>query len=243
MTFLIGFVITLMILAGLGLAVYYRRRTWVVAEDSAAITVDQDGFIKRVLLAGRHVLRPFEKVAFTVETKTKLATGQVTAVATSDGILINMNWSGTYTLNPGLITENVSQRLRGLPTAEKAISRNADIYLRKLVGDQGLQDLFKPATRERIERQLSQLLADRLKSTGIGFNGLSLQVIDLPREVAEALNRAKAIETLDSAIRQLDPATREVMRSAYQLEEILRWEAHLPFPARLAPDRAPAVAQ
>jgi hypothetical protein len=34
--------------------------------------------------------------------------------------------------------------------------------------------------------------------------------------VAEALNKAVAIETLDSAIRQLDPTTREVVRSAYQ---------------------------
>jgi hypothetical protein len=50
--------------------------------------------------------------------------------------------------------------------------------------------------------------------------------------VAKALNKAVAIETLDSAIRQLDPTTREVVRSAYQLDEILHWDAYLPVPSR-----------
>ena len=235
--------ITLAVLIGSGLAIYYAKRTRVVPEDSVTITVNQDGFIKRVLPAGRHLLYPGERVDFTVEIKTKLIADRAVAVATGDGILININWSGTYALRPNLITENMSQRLRGLLTAERAIARNTDIYLRKLVGDQALRDLFNPATRERIERQLNQLLADRLKPLGIAFNGLSLQVIDLPQEVAEALNKAKAIETLDGAIRQLDPTTREVVRGAYQLDEILHWDAYLPTPSRLAMKRAQAFSQ
>jgi regulator of protease activity HflC (stomatin/prohibitin superfamily) len=214
----------------------------VVREDSVAITINRDGFIKRVLPAGRHVLQPFEKIDFILETKTKLIANQAAAIATSDGIPVKINWSGTYSLKPELVTENISQRLRGLPNAEKAITRHADICLRKLVGDYAVLDLFKPATRERVERQLSQLLVDRLKPLGIVFNGLNLQVIDLPQEVAEAFNKAKAIETLDGAIRQVDPTTREVVRGAYQLDEILHWDAYLPTPSRMTMKRLEAMA-
>lgn len=242
MTLVIISAIILALVAVSSAALYWHKQTFIVAEDSVSITINRDGFIKRVLPAGRHTLQPFEKVDFTVEVKTKLITGQAATVATADGVMVNLNWSGTYALRPNLISENISQRLRGLPNAEKAITRNADICLRKLVGDHTVSDLFKPALRERIERQLSQLLAERLKPMGIAFNGLNLQAINLPQEVAEALNKAKAIETLDSAIRQLDPTTREVVRGAYQLDEILHWDAYLPAPSRLGMKRLQTMA-
>ncbi len=236
------FVATVLILVVAGVSIFRRVKTWVVFEDHMAVTVDRDNFVKRVLPAGRHILYPFERVDFVLETKTKLVTGRATAIATNDGIPVNLNWSGIYVLQPDLIRENVSQRLRGLPNAEKAISRNVDVYLRKLVGNYVVYDLFNPATRERLERHLNQLLADRLKPLGIVFKGLNLQVIELPTEVAEALNKAKAIETLDGAIRRLDPTTREVVRSAYQLDEILHWDAYLPLPSRLTMKRMEAMA-
>jgi regulator of protease activity HflC (stomatin/prohibitin superfamily) len=242
MTVLTVSVVVLVIAVALGVAIFRHKKSYIVPEDGVAITINRDGFIKRVLPAGRHVLQLFEKVEFTLETKTKLITNQAAAIATSDGIPVNINWSGTYSLKPELITENVSQRLRGLTNADKTIARHADICLRKLVGDYIVPDLFKPATRERVERQLSHLLTDRLKPMGIIFNGFNLQVINLPQEVAEAFNKAKAIETLDGAIRQVDPTTREVVRGAYQLDEILHWDAYLPTPSRLTMKRLEAVA-
>lgn len=234
MTFLIISVTALILLGAAGAVIFRRSRARTVPEDHMAITVNKDGFIKRVLPQGRHVLYPFERIDFMIETKNKLTGQRATAIATGDGLPVNINWSGTYALRPQLITEpeSRSQRLRGLPNAEKAIARQVDIHLRKLVGGQTVRELFNPATRERLERQLSQLLAERLKPQGIALNGLNLQSIELPNEVAEALNKAKAIETLDGAIRQLDPTTREVVRGVYQLDEILHWDQYLPLPSR-----------
>lgn len=215
-----------------------RKLVWWVAEDNAAITVDRNGFVKRVLPAGRHLLGLAEKVEFTIETKTRLAAHQVTAVVTGEGIPVNIGWSGTYSLQPDLINDRKSQRLRSLPQAERAIFRNADICLRKLVGAYGLAELFKPAIRERLERQLNQLLAERLKPMGIVFNGLNLSALELPGEVTEALNKARAIKTLDEAIRQIDPATRDIVRGVYQLDEVLHWDAYLPVPSRLMKKQA-----
>jgi regulator of protease activity HflC (stomatin/prohibitin superfamily) len=245
MTFFIISLTALILLAAAGLAVFRHTRTRTVPEDHMAVTVNKNGFIKRVLPQGRHVLQPFERIDFTLETKTRLAANRASAVATSDGILVTFNWSGTYALRPSLIAEdeNRSQRLRGLPNAEKAITRNVDIHLRKLVGGQSVRELFNPTIRERLERQLSQLLADRLKPMGIAFNGLNLQTLELPAEVAEALNKAKAIETLDGTIRQLDPTTREVVRGAYQLDEILHWDQYLPVPSRMTMKRMDAAVQ
>lgn len=230
---------TITIVAGLAVAAYaYRQaRTYVVREDSMAVTVDRDGFFKRLLSTGRHVLYPFERVDFTFETKTHLTMGHGLAIATGDGLLVNINWSGLYVLQPGLITENLSQRLRNLPNAQKPIGRNVDILLRKLVGEVTARDLFNPVVRDRLERRLTQLLTDRVRPLGIACNGFNLQAIELPVEVVEALNKARAIETLDGAIRQLDPTTREVVRGAYQLDEILHWDTYLPTPTRLTMKR------
>ncbi len=216
-----------------GIGAYRYRRTAVVAEDSVAVTSNRDGFIRRVLPAGRHVLGLFEKVDFVLETKSRLVADRTPAVATADGVVVSVSWSGIYTLQPDLIEDKVSQRLRGLVRAEKTISRSVDIYLRKLVGSQSLADLFNPVSRERLERQLNRLLADRLKPQGVTFGNLNLQVIDLPAEVAEALNKARAIKTLDEAIRQVDATTRDIVRGVYQLDEVLHWDTYLPVPPRV----------
>lgn len=209
------------------------RQSQIVPEDHLAVTVNRHGFIKRELPAGRHLLHPFERVELLLPLKTTLTGDWVAAVTTSDGIPLKINWSGTYALRPDLITANHSQRLRGLPHADKAIARNVDLGLRRLVGYLPVRDLFNPHRRDRLERQIGQWLIDRLSPLGISFNNLNLQAIELPPDVAEALNKARAIETLDGVIRHLDPTTRDVVRGAYRLDEILRWEHYLPAPARL----------
>lgn len=233
--------ILFLIVVGAGVVFLRFSRTWVVAEDTVIVTVNKDGFIKRVLPAGRHILGLYEQVDFSLDTKSKLAMGRAQATVTSDGILMNLNWSGVYTLQPDLVTDKLNQRLRGLANAEKAIARSVDIALRKLVGDYSVQELFKPPVRERIERRVSQVVAERVKPLGIVVMGIDLQVIELPGEVAEALNKAKAIQTLDGTIRQLDPTTRDIVRGAYQLDEILHWDQYLPAPSRLTMKRLEAA--
>ena len=237
--FIVSFIVLLM--TAVFSVTALRCLTRLVPEDGVAITVDRNGFIKRVLPAGRHILHPFERIEFMLETKTKLTANQVMAAATSDGLLVTVNWSGVYSLRPGLITEQVSQRLRSLPNAGKAISRQVEIGLRQLLGHYTTQDLFKPTSRDRLERQLGELVADRLRGLGIVLVGLNLQAIELPAEVTEAINKAKAIEALDSAIRQLDPATREIVRGVYQLDEVLHWDSYLPTPSRLTMRRLAAA--
>ena len=217
--------------------VILAKKTTIVAEDTVAISLDRNGFIKRLLPPGRQILQPFEHVGFIVETRTKLASGRVLAVSTTDGILAEIDWSGTYAVCPELIKDQRSQRLRNLPKAEAAIARNVDILLRKLMGSCSLQDLFQPVVRERLERQASYLLTDRLKSLGLGFIRLNLQAIEFPGEIAEAINKARALETLDGAIRHLDPATLDVVRGVYQLDQVLHWDNYLPVPSRMTMNR------
>jgi regulator of protease activity HflC (stomatin/prohibitin superfamily) len=228
----ISLAVVILLGIGVSLALLKRKKTTAVPEDHVAVTVTKHGFIKRVLGSGRHLLYPGERIEFVLETRTKLVRGQATRIATGDGLLLTINWSGTYALCPEQITDNRSQRLRGLLRAEKAITRNVDIFLRKLVGGHTVSDLFNPGLRERLERQLNHLLADKLKPLGITFNGLNLQAIDLPPELTEAMTKARAIETLDGAVRHLDPATRDIIRGVYQLDQVLHWDAYLPVPSR-----------
>jgi regulator of protease activity HflC (stomatin/prohibitin superfamily) len=241
--FEIGLTMAVLVAAAISVAAVLKKKTRLIGEDSVAVTVDRNGFIKRLLPPGRQILHPFERVEFTVETKTKLTSGRVPAIATADGILLKIDWSGTYTLHPELITEDRSQRLRNLPNAEAAIARQVEILIRKLAGTHAMQDLFQPTIRERLERQASYILTDHLQELGLALTSLNLQTIELPGEVTEAMNKARAIETLDGAIRHLDPTTREVVRSAYQLDEILHWDDYLPVPSRLTMKRLRAVTQ
>lgn len=228
-------------LVAAGWSFFRWKRLWIVAEDTVAVTIDKDGFFKRVLPSGRHILRPFESVEFTLETKPSRAAGCATTVVTADGVPLNLNWSAIYACEPALITEQLSRRLRGLLKAEAALSRNIDLAMRRIVGDYALAELFKPAIRERIERQVGQVVADKVKVAGVALTTFDLQVLELPGEVAEALNKAKAIETLDGTLRRLDPATREIVRGVYQLDEILHWDQYLPVPSRRTMKRLDGV--
>jgi regulator of protease activity HflC (stomatin/prohibitin superfamily) len=241
MILVISFIIVLVVLAAIGVAVFRHNKTRIVPEDYVAVTIDRHGFVKRILPAGRHVLRPFEEVEFCVAIQSKLTGDKATALTTGDGLLVNANWSGVYHVAPNLITGQASQRLRGLPNADRTVARHVDIFLRKLVGHYPVQELFKPTVRDRIERQLSQLVAGKVKGLGIVLSSFNLGTIEIPAEVAEALNKAKAIEALDHAIRQVDPATREVIRGVYQLDEMLHWDRYLPTPSRLTMKRREAV--
>ena len=215
--------------AGVGLYWFIRRSTVIVPEDHNAVIVNRQGFVKRVLPAGVYHLKPgLEKIEFTFETKTKLVQGVANDVPTAEGILLTVHWSGIFARDPNLITEKVSQRLRGLPTAHAGIQRKADIALRRLIGSYSLQDLFRPAIRERVERQLTAALQSALKPSGIIFSGLDLQSILPPEEVRNALNQAQAIHTLDSAIRTSDTSTREIVVGAHQLEDLIEWSKLLP---------------
>jgi regulator of protease activity HflC (stomatin/prohibitin superfamily) len=232
MIFLTVLSITILLLIAGGIIAFRYTKRVVVHEDHVAITINKNGFIKRVLPAGQHVLHPFEQIDFAVPVNTKLVTGRAIAIATGDGVSIKIDWSGIYAVQPDLIIESRSQRLRNLPNAEKAISRNVDLLLRRFVGTHTINQLFDPVIREQVEQQLGQILAAKLKPLGIVFNGLNLQTIELPKEVTEAMNKAKAIKTLDSTLRRIDPTTREVVRGVYQLDEILHWDQYLPVPSR-----------
>lgn len=229
MTMAIIFWSSLSLIAGATLFTWLKKSAVVVPEDHHAVVVDRRGFIRRVLPAGVYHLKPgLERVEFILPTKTKLIQGCGQDIATAEGIHLTVYWSGIYTPRPDWITENVSQRLRGLPNAERTIQRKAALVLRRLLGAYTLRELFKPAIRARIERQLSAALRSDLRSSGIGLNGLDLEGIIPPVEVSAALNQAQAIQALDTVIRSSDVATREIVTGAHKLEELMALDDLLP---------------
>ncbi|MFQ5612556.1 MAG: SPFH domain-containing protein [Anaerolineae bacterium] len=212
-----------------GFVLVFKRSTVLVPEDHGAVVVDRNGFVRRTLPAGVHRLWPGrERIEFIFETNIKLCRAVAEAIPTADGIPLRIAWSGTYHRDPDLITDRVSQRLRGLPRVEWGIQRQVDIALRRLVGAYDLTDLFRPSVRERIERQLTEAIAARLKLVGVVLHGVNLQAMELPQEVSSALNQARAIQALDAVIRRSDATTREVVTAGHKLEELLAWSEYLP---------------
>lgn len=224
--------ILLIVLLAIGLLVgaftVLRRSRVIVPEDHAAVVVDHRGFVKRTLPAGVHHLLPGrERIEFTFKTKMDYCQATVETLPTADGIPLRITWSGLYYRDPSLITDQASQRLRSLVNAERKVQRLINITLGRLVGAYSMTELFKPPIRDRIERQLTETVANNLKPSGLVLHSISLEKIELPPEVASALNQAKAIEALDAALRQSDIATREIVAGVYRLDELLAWEHHL----------------
>jgi regulator of protease activity HflC (stomatin/prohibitin superfamily) len=187
-----------------GVKFIQKRLRRVVPEDQVGVTVNKDGFVQRVLPSGRYFLRPSERIDFLVETKTKLAGSAAEAVITSDGIAVKLHWSGTYALRPELITENRSQRLRGLANAERAIARNVRFCCGSWWAITPSAICFSRHPQQ-LEQQVNQSLGERLKPLGIAFNGLNLQTIDLPARCPRRSTKPEPSKTLDQAIRHIDP--------------------------------------
>lgn len=206
-----------------------RKSMIIIPEDHNAIIANRQGFIKYVVPSGTHYLMPYlEQVLATFETKSMPIKATSIDVPTADGIMLTIRWHSIFSRNTNLITEKVSQRLRALPNAEKGLQRKTDIALRRLVGDYALNDLFKPAVRDRIERQLTVTLAETFQPAGIVFTGFDLQAIIPPAEVTQALNQAQAIQTLDTVIRASDSTTRDMVSAAHQLDELIEWSNLFP---------------
>lgn len=93
-------VIAVLLISATTVAVYRHYRKFVVLEGYAAVTATKNGFVNRVLPTGCHILQPFEKVLFTVEVKTRPLPVRTVNVATSNGVMLTIQWTGALPWTP-----------------------------------------------------------------------------------------------------------------------------------------------
>jgi hypothetical protein len=147
----------------------------------------------RFLPPGRHRITPFvERVEAAISTAPNSIKGHSKGVQTIGGIALNIEWALSYNLNPFKATAVSHPKLaRSLPhksghIAEKYLNN----CLQHIIGEYTIQHLTQPGSHKRLERQVQQLLAQRLASLGFEIGSVMIGAIEMPPYVKKALEAA-----------------------------------------------------
>ncbi len=191
----IGMGITAVLTTSLFLIWYLYQWSYVrVPEMEIAVVYHAERrAFSRFLPTGRHRLTPFlEEVVDTISTAPTPAKGFSKGLQTIGGIALNIEWSITYTLNPFKTDPAGWPKLaRSLPTKAGIIAQNfMNNSLQHIIGEYTIEHLTQPGTHKRLERQVKQLVSQRLASLGFELGSVMIGAIEMPPHVKKALEAA-----------------------------------------------------
>lgn len=115
-----------------------------------------------------------------------------------------------------------------LPNADKIVTRQVDLRLRRLMGQHRLDDMLNPNVWQRDEQQVLAVLSTKLSSSGIRLIGFDIERVVPPPEIARAQNQAIAIRQYDAAIRDSAPETRRLLTYDPLFQELFVLQATRP---------------
>lgn len=182
-----------------------------------------DRAFTRFLAPGRHWLIPFiEQANFTISTAPETVNGRCLGVQTSGGIALDVEWSLSYNLNPFRIpAANRPKLARSLPRKASSIAaKHVNNCLRHVIGEYTVDQLCQPGMQKRLERQVRQLVAERLADLGFELTRVMIGAVAMPPQVKAALeaahqhtlqaeHEAKALARLQMVVSQFSDADME----------------------------------
>ncbi|MCA9935140.1 MAG: SPFH domain-containing protein [Ardenticatenaceae bacterium] len=148
----------------------------------------------RFLPPGHHWMMPFvEKLAEPISTAPATLQGFSKGIQASGGILLNITWSLSYSLNPLRIApEKAAKLARTLPRKTAVLAtRHLDNIFQHIIGDLAITELTQPGAHKRLERQVRQQAAARLAPLGFEVSLVMIGAIELPTPVQTALEAAQ----------------------------------------------------
>lgn len=181
-------------LSGLVLWMVGRRAVVLIHEMEVGVVYNRvDHAFARFLSPGRHWLVPFvEQVGAHISTAPQTASGRCLGAQTSGGIVLDVEWSLSFNLNPFKIPAEACPRLaRSLPRKAVAIAvKHVNHCLRHVIGEYTIGQLCQPGAQKRLERQVRQLAAERLADLGFELARVMLGAIEMPPHVKATLEAA-----------------------------------------------------
>jgi hypothetical protein len=114
-------------------------------------------------------------------------------VRTSDNIPLNLTVQMIYHADPDLFTSELLPKLPGLNEAgwQSSLQWQTEHVLRMLVAHYPWRELSREEVQQRLERQLTQTLADRLKRIGLTVMAGCLVKTELPVQLQRSLIQAE----------------------------------------------------
>lgn len=185
----------------------------------------------RFVQAGRHPFNAFtEQLSHTIPTGSGSASGRATAVQTSGGIALDVEWSINFEMDPFQIKPSARPKLaRNLPQkANSIVTKHLNNCLRHVIGEMTIDQVCEPGATRRLERAVRQQLTARLADAGFTFSRVMVGAIDMPKHVKAALeavqeravqteNEARALARLQQVVSQFSEAD---MQRLMELERI-----------------------
>jgi regulator of protease activity HflC (stomatin/prohibitin superfamily) len=161
-------------------------------EVAVVYRVESKAF-SRFLDTGRHWLIPFiECVESTISTAPETVQDRTESVQTVGGLSLAIEWSLAYTLNPFKVpADNQAKMARTLPRKAATVAKkHMSNCLQHVVDEYTLEQLCQPGAHKPLERQVRQLVAERLASLGFEVSRVMIGAIELPAHVRATLEAA-----------------------------------------------------
>lgn len=185
----------------------------------------------RFLPPGKHWIMPFvEHVESMISTAPETTQGKSTGIQASGGLTLSVEWSVAYNLNPLKVTADTrAKAARTLPAKAALVAKkHMSNCLQHIIGEYTVEQLCQPGIHKRLEREVRQLLAERLASLGFEISRVMIGVLELPAHVTSALeaaqerqlqaeHEARALAHLQKVISQFSDAD---MQRLMELERI-----------------------
>jgi len=187
----------------------------------------------RFLLPGRHWLRPLEHVQKVVSIAPGFVNGECGRAQTDGGVAVAVKWSLAYCLNPTAVDEelrpNVAHML--LKSIEPLLHNHVNNCVTHLFDQHTVTTVCDHGARQRLERELRDLVAERLSPFGVQTYRVMLKSIVLPTEVMAAVeaahkqevlahSEARALERLHQAVSKFSDNDMERLLQLRQLQEL-----------------------
>jgi hypothetical protein len=235
---------------------FVDRHIWVripAMSTGLVYNVETKAF-SRFLMPGRHLLRPLDQLKKVVPIPPSIASGECGRAQTDGGVNVSAKWSLAYRLDPTAVAPelrpNVANML--LKSIEPLLHTHINNCITHLFDQQTVATVCDRGARQRLERELRDLVAERLLPFGVQTYRVILKSVDLPRDVMVAVeaahkqellaeSEARALERLHQVIRQFSDVDMERLLQLRQLQEMGQHGVTLHVPAYVMPGGQPAA--
>jgi hypothetical protein len=174
---------------------------------------------------GRIWLWPWQRPLVKLYTGPQGEMMQVNQVRTAENVPVNVSLQLIYQVDPTLFTPELLPKLIGLQAGGwPAILRwRTEHILRQLLAGCAWRDLNQEASQERLERRLTQTLAERVKIIGLNIYAVCLIQTELPAELQQTI--------IQTERDRLEPRGRALVLKEYlelfghqAMSHIVQWE-------------------
>ena len=141
-------------------------------------------------------LNPRQHIMATLNVGPQEKSFTVTRVQTVEKVPLDVTVQVLYRIDPDLFSDDLLHRIPQLNEGDwqTKLRWQFEYVLRQLLADYGWRDLDRFEIKQRLERQLAQTLADRLKDIGISITGTYLIKAELPDNLQQTIIQAEQNE-------------------------------------------------